>query len=52
VVEDSPHLNKQYTAFGKVTGGLDVVDKIVAEERDGNDNPLKSVEMTIKVVED
>ncbi len=52
VVKDSPHLNKQYTAFGRVTEGLDVVDKIVAEESDHRDNPLEAVEITVKVVED
>jgi len=28
--EDSPHLDGQYAAFGKVTEGLDVLDKIAA----------------------
>lgn len=31
VVKDSPFLDKQYTAFGEVTKGIDVADKIVAE---------------------
>ena len=43
VVRDSPHLNGQYTAFGKVTSGLDVVDEIVGVPRDSRDNPLKKV---------
>ena len=32
-------LNKQYTAFGKVTEGMDVADKIVNLARDEKDNP-------------
>ena len=28
VVKDSPFLDRQYTAFGEVTSGMDVVDKI------------------------
>ena len=32
-------LNNKYTAFGKVTEGMDVADKIVALPRDPNDNP-------------
>lgn len=28
--QDSPHLDGQYTAFGKVTSGIEVVDKIVS----------------------
>ena len=26
--ESSPHLDRQYTAFGKVTKGMDLIDKI------------------------
>ena len=35
---DSPHLNGQYAAFGSVTKGMDVVDKIAADAMpiDGN----------------
>ena len=51
VTADSSHLDNQYTAFGKVTSGLDVVDKIVAEETDHRDNPLEAVEMTVKIVD-
>jgi peptidyl-prolyl cis-trans isomerase B (cyclophilin B) len=52
VVADSPHLNGQYSAFGKVTSGLEAVDAIVAEETDHRDNPLSPVEMTVKIVEE
>lgn len=52
VVADSPHLNGQYTAFGKVISGLEAVDAIVAEETDHRDNPLTPVEMTVKIVEE
>ncbi len=52
VVADSSHLDNQYTAFGKVISGLEVVDAIVAEESDHNDNPLEGVAMTVKVVEE
>lgn len=51
VVADSSHLDNQYSAFGKVTEGLDVVDKIVAEETDHRDNPIEAVSMTVKVVD-
>lgn len=37
--QDSPHLDGQYAAFGKVTAGLDVVDKIAATKTDYNDRP-------------
>lgn len=32
MVKDTPRLNGQYAAFGKVTEGMDIVDKIVALE--------------------
>jgi peptidyl-prolyl cis-trans isomerase B (cyclophilin B) len=51
VVADSSHLDGQYSAFGKVVEGLDVVDKIVAEETDHRDNPLEPVSITVKVVD-
>jgi cyclophilin family peptidyl-prolyl cis-trans isomerase len=34
VVQDQPHLDGQYTAFGRVVSGMDVVDRIVATPRD------------------
>lgn len=41
VHKDSPHLDGNYAAFGKVTSGIDVVDKIVESvSRLGDDNGL------------
>ena len=48
VTSDSAFLDREYTVFGQVKEGMDVADKIVNEQRDGNDCPLKKVEM-IKV---
>ena len=45
VTADSTFLDRQYTVFGEVTEGMDVVDKIVNLERDGNDCPLEKVQM-------
>ena len=39
-------LPKNYTLFGQVTKGLDVVDRIVAAPRDGRDLPNEPVAMT------
>jgi peptidyl-prolyl cis-trans isomerase B (cyclophilin B) len=50
-VADAPFLNKQYTAFGEVVSGLDVVDKIVSQPRDPRDNPNERMEMKVKLVE-
>ena len=43
VISDSPFLDKQYTVFGKVVEGMDVVDKIVNVPRDNLDNPNDKV---------
>ncbi len=37
--EDSPHLDGQYAAFGKVTEGIDVVDELCKVRTDYNDRP-------------
>jgi len=50
-VKDSPFLDRQYTVFGEVVSGMDVVDKIVSQPRDRNDNPDDRIEMKIKIVE-
>ena len=39
--ETSPHLDGQYAAFGKVTEGMDVVNKIATVNVDWNDRPLE-----------
>jgi peptidyl-prolyl cis-trans isomerase B (cyclophilin B) len=45
VTADSTFLDRQYTVFGEVTEGMDVADKIVNLERDGNDCPLEKAQM-------
>ena len=49
VVKDSHFLDGQYTAFGKVTSGMDVADKIVDVARDSRDNPTDRIEMKVKI---
>ena len=49
VVKDSDFLDGQYTAFGKVTSGMDVADKIVNSPRDSNDNPNERIEMKVTI---
>lgn len=43
MVHDYPSLDHQYSAFGYVISGIEVVDKIVKVQRDRNDNPLVPV---------
>ncbi|MCB9831242.1 MAG: peptidylprolyl isomerase [Planctomycetes bacterium] len=43
--DDAPHLNRQYTAYGKVTSGQDVADAIASVPRDRNDRPQTEVKI-------
>lgn len=46
--KDSPHLDGQYAAFGKILEGIEVVDEIAKIETDWNDKPL--TEQKIKTI--
>ena len=50
-VADANFLDGQYTAFGEVVNGMEIVDRIVNVQRDGNDNPLQRIEMALSVIE-
>jgi cyclophilin family peptidyl-prolyl cis-trans isomerase len=47
----TPFLDMNYTVFGEITEGLDVIDKIAAVQKDGSDRPKADIKMTIKIVE-
>ena len=49
-VADAPFLDGQYTVFGEVIDGMNVVDEIVAQPRDSRDNPNERVEIKVKIV--
>ncbi len=46
-----PFLDYEYTVFGQVIDGLEVIDKIAKVQKDRNDRPVEDVKMTISIVE-
>lgn len=44
-------LDNQYTVFGEVTEGLDVISKIAAVPKDQANRPLTDIKMTVRIVE-
>jgi cyclophilin family peptidyl-prolyl cis-trans isomerase len=46
-----PFLDGDYTVFGEVIKGLDVIEKIATVKKDGTDRPLEDVRMVVSVQE-
>ncbi len=46
----TPHLDMNYTIFGEVVEGLDVIDKIAAVKTGKNDRPKENVRMKISII--
>lgn len=46
----APFLDMNYTVFGQVIDGLDVIDKIASAEKDMNNRPLKDIKMKITLL--
>ena len=51
MVDDAPHLDGQYAAFGKVIEGMEVADGIVSAPADYSDRPLEEQRMKTVTVE-
>lgn len=47
----TPQLDNEYTVFGEVVEGLDVIDKIAAVQTAAADRPVQDVTMKIKLVD-
>ena len=45
-----PHLDQNYTVYGEVVIGLDMIDRIAAVKTDKNDRPLEDVPMTVELL--
>jgi cyclophilin family peptidyl-prolyl cis-trans isomerase len=46
----TPFLDREYTVFGHIVKGFDVLDKIAAVQKDGRDRPAKDVKMKIRMI--
>ena len=46
----APFLDQNYTVFGEVIKGLDVIDKIAAVPKDQNDRPLQDIHMKMRML--
>lgn len=46
-VTETPQLDGQYSIYGEVVSGMNVVDKVVNAPRDPRDNPNEKITMTI-----
>lgn len=49
--KDAPHLDGQYAAFGRITEGMDVVNRIAEVETDWSDRPVEPQVMETVTVE-
>lgn len=46
-VGGTPFLDQDYTVFGEIESGMEVVDKIVSAQKDGANRPLTDIRMQI-----
>ncbi len=49
-VGGTPFLDRDYTVFGRVISGIEVIDKIAALQKDPRDRPREDVKMYIKAI--
>ena len=52
MVEDAPHLDGQYAAFGKIIEGMEAADAIVNAKRDYSDRPYEDQRMKKVTIEE
>lgn len=50
-VGGAPHLDGDYTVFGEIIDGMDVVDRIEKAQTDGRDRPVDDIKiLSMKVL--
>jgi len=48
----APFLDMDYTVYGEIESGLEVIDKIAAVQTDDSDRPLKDVKMVVTIIQE
>lgn len=48
----TPNLDMNYTVFGEVESGIEVVDEIAQSPKDGNNRPLTNISMKMEVIKE
>jgi cyclophilin family peptidyl-prolyl cis-trans isomerase len=49
-VGGAPHLDQNYTVYGEVVAGIDMVDRIAAVKKDKRDRPVENIPMTVELL--
>jgi cyclophilin family peptidyl-prolyl cis-trans isomerase len=49
-VGGAPHLDQNYTVYGEVVTGIDMVDRIAAVKKDERDRPIVNLPMTVELL--
>jgi cyclophilin family peptidyl-prolyl cis-trans isomerase len=49
-VGGAPHLDQNYTVYGEVVMGIDMIDRIAAVKTDKNDRPVTDIPMTVELL--
>jgi len=49
-VGGTPHLDGNYTVFGEVIEGFEVIDSIAAVKGDSRNRPMENIRMTVTLV--
>jgi len=47
----TPHLDGEYTVFGRVVDGLDVVDRIAETETDRSNRPIEDIAISVRILD-
>ncbi|MNE31376.1 Peptidyl-prolyl cis-trans isomerase A [compost metagenome] len=46
----TPFLDRNYTVYGEVIEGIEMVDKVAVTKTDGNDRPVQDIRMKVELL--